>query len=159
VIKIISGQRLYQYFRLQGRVFLFCQSDTMFTTGLPGLDPFTANPDLTETKRLSPAVNFSENETNYVLTIATPGFKREQFEIIVTDGILFVKASKPLVSPERARDRCEYHDTILEKSFTLPGDAMAFMSEAKYLDGELVIRIPKGQGRNLLTTSFKIYVY
>ena len=107
---------------------------------------------------VTPAANVDETNHEYILTIAAPGFQRKNLEVTIEKDIITIAAAKE-VSPENCtHDRCEFDYTRWKRAFSLPDDAAALLTRARYKDGELVIRIPRGKKENLpgITT---IYVY
>jgi len=106
-----------------------------------------------------PAVNIVETMDYYLLTIAAPGFKKEDFEIIINNQTIIISAIKQTGTPECVKDRCEYDHTKWSRPFILPADADAILANAIYRDGELIIRIPKGAGDILIKEQLSVYVY
>ena len=105
-----------------------------------------------------PAANVDETGNEYILTIASPGFKRENFQILIEKNIIAITAAKE-ISPESCiHDRCEYDYPRWKRDFLLPDDADALLTMARYKNGELVIRIPKGKTEHLSGPTH-IYVY
>jgi len=92
---------------------------------------------------VQPAVNIDEDEQEYVLYMGLPGMERQDFEITVTNGVLAIKANQ-LANTRCYRDRCEYSFNEWKRTFLLPADADVIFSSAHYLNGELMIHIPKG---------------
>jgi HSP20 family molecular chaperone IbpA len=105
-----------------------------------------------------PAANVDETDHEYILTIASPGFKRENLQVLIDEDIITIAAAKESTREYCTHDRCEYDYTRWKRAFTLPDDAVALMTRARYKDGELIIRIPRGKTDRLsgITT---IYVY
>jgi HSP20 family molecular chaperone IbpA len=105
-----------------------------------------------------PAANVDETENEYILTIASPGFKRGDFQIMIESEILTITAAKKELPLPYINDRCEYNYSHWKRIFSLPDDAEALLARAQYRDGELIIRIPRGKTDNS-TCSSTIYVY
>lgn len=91
-----------------------------------------------------PAANVDESETTYRVTIAAPGFHRQGFQIRVEDGLLKIAASKDSSHAGWVHDRWEYDFSRWERVFSLPDDALALLTGARYENGELIITIPRG---------------
>ena len=105
-----------------------------------------------------PAANVDETNNEYILTIASPGFKRENFEVLIEKNIITIAATKE-TSPENCiHDRCEYDYHRWKREFLLPDDAEALLTMARYKNGEIIIRIPKGKTDHL-SGATHIYVY
>jgi HSP20 family protein len=107
---------------------------------------------------VTPAANVDETHHDYILTIAAPGFQRKNFEVMIEKDIITIAASKEASPESCTHDRCEFDYTRWKRVFSLPVDADGLLARARYKDGELIIRIPKGKKDNLpgITT---IYVY
>ena len=105
-----------------------------------------------------PAANVDETDHEYILTLAAPGFKRENLLVMIDQDIITMAATRESNRDQCTHDRCEYDYSRWSRSFTLPEDAIALMTRARYKDGELIIRIPRGKTEKYagITT---IYVY
>lgn len=92
-----------------------------------------------------PAVNISETDNAFVLELAAPGFKKEDFKIDLEKNILQVSSEKKTsqTAEEKKYSRKEYSYSSFSRSFTLPETADFSKIEAKYEDGILVINIAK----------------
>ncbi|RDC57737.1 Hsp20/alpha crystallin family protein [Pedobacter chinensis] len=93
----------------------------------------------------SPNVNISENETAYVIDIAAPGLKKEDFQINLKKDTLSVWAEVKAVETEIAKDytRKEFDYSSFARSFNLPDSADGDKITAEYKDGILTINISK----------------
>ena len=98
--------------------------------------------------RLFPAVNIIETAQEYMLTVAAPGFRNEEFEILVDKDVITLSATKK-EKCDRLQERREYDYTTWTRSFLLPDDADVLFAKAKYRNGELFVRIPKGFTMNI----------
>jgi HSP20 family protein len=92
-----------------------------------------------------PAVNISETEKEFRLTIAVPGLEKSDFKIESFEGMLTISAEKEREEKEETGrfNRREYNYTSWSRSFTLPDYVDAGHIEAKYENGELKIMLPK----------------
>jgi HSP20 family protein len=105
-----------------------------------------------------PAANVDETNTEYILTIASPGFKRENFQVMIEKNIITISATKETAEESCIHDRCEYDYSRWKRDFLLPDDADPLLAVARYKNGELAIRIPKGKTEHLAGPTH-IYVY
>ena len=103
-----------------------------------------------------PAVNIDETAEHYLIAMAAPGFKKEDFKIAIVNDIISISAAKKASTLKHVSDRCEYDYTSWTRSFTLPTDADTVLAKGKYQDGELIIRIPRGDS---MQTSEPLIVY
>lgn len=92
-----------------------------------------------------PAVNIDETDHEYILMLAAPGFSKEALQVKIEKNILSAEASKQPDNLDCIHDCCEYDYHHWKREFILPDDADGLMTRAKYLNGELIIRIPKGK--------------
>lgn len=106
-----------------------------------------------------PAVNIIETATEYVLEIASPGMHREDFNIEIEQSVISISAKSEKNSEvSSVSDRCEYNYTEWTRAFALPEDADVVLAHAKYCNGELIIRIPRGN-TNENKEKTTVYVY
>ena len=93
----------------------------------------------------SAAVNIRENEKNYSLELAAPGFEKEEFKINLENNMLSISAEKKseVNESEKNYTRREYSFTSFQRSFTLPEVADTAQIKAEYKNGILHIEIPK----------------
>lgn len=105
-----------------------------------------------------PAANIDETTSEYILTIAAPGFTKESFEIKIEDHSLSVAAARESETANCIHDRCEYDYRRWKRVFPLPENADALMTRACYINGELIIIIPKGKN-DLSIFTHSVYVY
>ena len=110
-------------------------------------------------KACGPAVNIEETAEYYLLTVAAPGFKREDLEIVISNQMIIISVIKQPCTSKCVKDRCEYDYTNWSRPFLLPDDADAILTKANYRDGELIIRIPKGPGDIMIKDLITVYVY
>jgi HSP20 family protein len=94
---------------------------------------------------VTPAANVDETDNEYILTIASPGFRRENFQLLIDKNIITIAASKDCSDEKCIHDRCEYDYHRWKRDFLLPDDADGLLTVARYKSGELVITIPKGK--------------
>ncbi|MGB5668489.1 MAG: Hsp20/alpha crystallin family protein [Maribacter sp.] len=92
-----------------------------------------------------PALNIKENEGNYEIELAAPGFAKKDFEVTIEDGCLNIKAEKS-TSEEKKEDnytRKEFSYNAFERSLQLPENVMEEELKAKYNDGILSFKLTK----------------
>ena len=109
-------------------------------------DPFfrTAWPSL-ETNGSVPAVNIRENDKEYKLELAAPGFRKEDFKVEVEDEMLKISAERTENFEDKSEQftRREYSMESFERSFSLPSNAGKDNIHAQYHQGMLRVQIPK----------------
>jgi HSP20 family protein len=94
---------------------------------------------------LSPHVDVSEEENNYLLNVELPGVEKKDVKITVSDGVLRIKGDKKqtLEQKEDKFQRIERCFGSFERSFTLPAAVRSDKIEADFKNGVLTISIPK----------------
>lgn len=124
--------------------------------------PFKSSEDHRSVRRkrvmVIPAANIDESDHEYILTLACPGFQKKNFQVLIDKNIITIAAAKEEAGEKFIQDRCEYDFHRWKRDFLLPDDADALMTRARYRDGELIIRIPKGK-TDKLKEAITIYVY
>ena len=93
-----------------------------------------------------PAVNVSETDKNFQLSIAAPGLEKKDFKVEAYDDMLTISAEHEREQKEEKNDRFnrrEYNYSSWSRSFSLPENCNYGMIDAEYKNGELKIVIPK----------------
>ena len=93
-----------------------------------------------------PAVNVTETDKEFKLTIAAPGLEKDDFKVDAYDDILTISAMKEKEEKEEVNgrfNRREYNFNSWSRSFTLPENCNAGKILAEYKNGELKIMLPK----------------
>lgn len=92
-----------------------------------------------------PPVNIIENEDSYVLSLAVPGMKKDDFKISLEGLMLTISTEKEEEKEEIEEKftRREYNFYSFSRSFTLPEDVKPEYIEAKYEEGLLKIVLPR----------------
>ncbi|MBK7561973.1 MAG: Hsp20/alpha crystallin family protein [Chitinophagaceae bacterium] len=93
-----------------------------------------------------PAVNVSETEKDFRLSIAAPGLEKKDFKVDAYDDMLTISAEHETEKKEEKNgrfNRREYNYTSWSRSFTLPENCDFGKIDAEYKNGELKISIPK----------------
>jgi HSP20 family protein len=92
-----------------------------------------------------PAVNISDRENDYMIEVAAPGFKKEDFKLQIDNDVLSISAEK---KDEKSDDnsrftRKEFSYASFERRFTLPELVESDKINAEYKDGLLSLTLPK----------------
>jgi HSP20 family protein len=106
-------------------------------------DRFFSSPWLSG--RNMPAVNIKENEKNYEVELAAPGYDKKDFTISVDHGLLTVSAERREEKEEKEDNytRREFGFSSFSRSFNLPTNTNEENIDAKYADGVLKLTIQK----------------
>ena len=96
--------------------------------------------------------DIKETDTQYILDIDLPGFKKDELNIELNNGYLTVSAAKGLDKDEQDKDgryiRRERYSGQVARSFYV-GDMKPEDIGAKYEDGILKLAVPKEVQRQL----------
>ena len=120
----------------------------LFDSGLPS-------------RRMSvPAVNITEKKEDYLVSMAAPGLKKEDFKIDVEGNMLTISSEKEEENEEKDEkyNRQEYSYSSFERSFTLPDEVNKDKIDARYQDGVLELVLPKKEEAKKMAISKKIAV-
>jgi HSP20 family protein len=92
-----------------------------------------------------PAVNITEQKNDYLVSLAAPGLKKEDFKIDVDGNMLTISSEKEETKEEKDKrfTRKEYNYSSFSRSFTLPEEINKEKIDAKYEDGVLKISLPR----------------
>lgn len=95
-----------------------------------------------------PSINVKESNDDYLLEVAAPGMKKDDFKIELNDDVLTISSEKQQTNEEKDSEgnytRREFSYQSFTRSFTLPSQKiMGDNIQAKYTDGILYITIPK----------------
>jgi len=113
-----------------------------FLTGFPSVlrDEF-ATPQY---KHIAP-VNVKETENSYQLELVAPGFEKEAFKVDLDKNLLTISAEVK-GETEKSADkhvRREYKFQSFKRSFTIDEKIDAENIDAKYVNGVLIVTLPK----------------
>ena len=94
-----------------------------------------------------PAVNILEQADKYLVHLAIPGMKKENFKIQVDNGVLSISSEneerKEIKNEEGKYTRREFSYESFNRSFSLPESVETENIQAKYENGILEISLPK----------------
>jgi len=92
-----------------------------------------------------PAVNITEQPNEYLLTLAAPGMKKEDFKIDVDGNMLTISSEQEENKEEKNKKftRKEYSYSSFSRCFSLPEEIKQENIDAKYVDGVLKITLPR----------------
>lgn len=120
--------------------------NSMFPAFPNWMDDFFADSSFKNLNSFSvPAVNISETKKAFKLSVAAPGFKKDDFKVQVKDGLLIIAAEVKTEKEDKDEKftRKEYAFNSFSRSFTLPETVNGNDILAEYMDGELKITLPK----------------
>lgn len=92
-----------------------------------------------------PAVNVRENENNFAIEVAAPGFNKNNFEVSIDNDMLTISAEVKHESEETTQKfaRKEFSLSSFKRSFKLPKGIESDSIKAQYTNGILNLEIQK----------------
>ena len=92
-----------------------------------------------------PSVNIQDNEKNFVIEVAAPGVKKDEFNIKVENNVLSISREVKNEKEEKKDNytRREFVYSSFNRSFTLPKVVDVDKIDADYNQGILSITLPK----------------
>ncbi|HET6992439.1 MAG TPA: Hsp20/alpha crystallin family protein [Bacteroidia bacterium] len=97
------------------------------------------------TQEWIPAVNIVDNDKDFQIDLAAPGFKKEDFKINIENGVLNISAETKTETEEKKKNytRKEFSSESFSRAFTLPENASEEKIDAKYENGVLKLTVAK----------------
>ena len=94
-----------------------------------------------------PAVNIKENDKNFEIEVAAPGYKKEDFKVDIVNGMLTISAENKNEQEEKKENytRQEFSYSSFTRSFTLPETVKDEDVKAKYENGLLHLTLQKSE--------------
>lgn len=123
-------------------------------TGNPLIDRFFdtdlfdwTSKNYSKTNTTLPSVNVKENDNEFAIEVAVPGFEKGDFKIEVHNDVLTISSEKQ--ESNETKDETEHYTKrefsyqAFTRSFTLPETADGDKAAASYDKGILTVSIPK----------------
>lgn len=94
-----------------------------------------------------PAVNIQENEKQFIIEVAVPGMKKDDFKINLDNQVLTISKEEKEQKEEKKDNytRREFVYNSFSRSFRLPKTILVDKIKADYKDGILLIALPKDE--------------
>ncbi|RMG83210.1 MAG: Hsp20/alpha crystallin family protein [Bacteroidetes bacterium] len=98
-----------------------------------------------ESVAVVPSVNVSEEDKAFEVSVALPGFDKNDVEVEIRDGILCIRSEKQYSDEDRSKNfiRQEFGYASFQRMFELPPDADPDKVQATMKNGVLDIRIAR----------------
>lgn len=105
------------------------------------------NRNFSNTATTLPSVNVKENDNEYIVEVAAPGMKKDDFQIEVNNNVLTIKSEVKNEHEEKEGDtytRKEFSYQSFQRSFNLNNEVVDDTKiKATYKDGILSVTLPK----------------
>ena len=94
-----------------------------------------------------PAVNIKENEGNYEIEVAAPGFQKQDFKVDIQNDVLNISAETKEESSEERDNytRKEFSYSSFNRSFSLPKNVKDENVQARYENGVLKLKLEEAK--------------
>jgi HSP20 family protein len=114
-------------------------------------------PSAARARAVLPAMDVSEDDSHYTISVELPGSKKEDIHVELQEGMLTVRGEKKSEREEKKEQRryVERSYGAFARSFRLPPDADAEHLDASFKEGVLTIRIPKTEEAKPRTIAVK----
>jgi len=95
-----------------------------------------------------PAVNVRETNDDFIIDVAAPGMKRDEFKVELDNNVLTISSQREGKQEQhdaaKNYTRMEFNYQSFQRSFTLPENKVEGEKiSARYVDGILHITVPK----------------
>jgi HSP20 family protein len=106
---------------------------------------FLKNDHAVTNRRGSVPVNITESDEGYRLEVIVPGYEKNDFKINLDQNLLTVSGEKKVEnkSENEKKIRREYEHATFKRTFTLNEKVDATRIGASYINGVLVLNLPK----------------
>lgn len=98
--------------------------------------------------------NIKENENEYLLDLALPGFAKQDIKISLENGYLTVNASKQVNEEDKKNYLKKEITESMSRSYYVGGDVTKEQIKAKYDNGILCLTVPKVQPKKLNNANY-----
>jgi HSP20 family protein len=102
--------------------------------------------DVEEARSGAYPVDIFEEDGTLVVNAELPGFRNEEIDVSIDNGMLRIKAERAPEEIRGERHLVERHFSRVERSFELPGEFDEDNAEAKLEGGVLQLRLPRKEG-------------
>lgn len=91
----------------------------------------------------SPPTDLYETKKDYVVRVEIAGMRQQDFSVLLENDQLVISAVRPDTHERRAYHQMEVRFGEFSSVVALPGPVDAEASQAEYIDGFLVVTLPK----------------
>lgn len=94
------------------------------------------------------AANIEESNSLFKISLYAAGLVKSNFKISVSNDVLNISYNAPESSEEGKYTHQEYQPSSFERSFQLNGKVLTNNISAEYIDGVLIVSLPKNPETN-----------
>lgn len=101
-----------------------------------------------------PRVDIVENDKAFEIHVAVPGMNKDEFKVDLNDNYLTVSGERKLTQEKKEKNfhSIETQFGTFSRSFSLPDNVDAAKINAMYVNGILVINVPKDEKKIMKST-------
>lgn len=105
-----------------------------------------------------PAVNIVEKEKDFMVEVAVPGFKKDDFKVKIEENMLTIEAEVEETKEESDINytRKEFSHQSFSRSFRLPENVKEDQIKAVYEEGMLKLTLPKSKTEEKAVKEIKV---
>jgi len=106
----------------------------------------------------TPPVDIAEDDKEYVISVESPGLKKEEVKVSVEDRVLTISGERKSEKEEKGKKyhRIERTYGAFTRSFTLPAGASGEKLSADFRDGILKVHLPKEESAKTKAIEVKV---
>jgi HSP20 family protein len=118
--------------------------------------PTSNNPAFYGAQEVTTLANISEDEEDYIIELAVPGYKNEDCKVKVKDRVLYVFGRREVEKETLFYSLKEYRNTFFERAFLISDEINTDEIEATCADGILKLHLPKKSEETLQEKEIEI---
>lgn len=96
---------------------------------------------------VTPAIEVSHTDNNYLISAELPGVQEEDIELSVDEGVLTITGEKKRAPKVKDTGWSERSFGLFQRQIQLPQDVNEDQIEAEFIDGVLMIELPRVEAK------------
>ena len=104
-----------------------------------------------------PTLDFAETQKEYIVRLEAPGMARDDFDVAMDGNLLTLSGKREFHRAEKGEEYLwqERQEGRFLRTIRLPGAVQEDKIEASYLDGVLVVKLPKTEKASKMKVTIK----